>query len=333
MGTGASSKLGPARRVKRLITNDKIPMMKFRMLFRPFILLCALCVFTAGNSFAQAVKTDKAAIELTLAINAAGEAVKYGSNSEIKRDGLFRLRNFQSAEASRQAVPGLQDSDEIVRATAAFAVIYLPAGEAFNALAPNLRDKSELVRRETAYALGKIQNPAAIAPLIQTFQQDKSIEVKNAAIVALGGIGDAAAIDFLTQVLQQQRATDENDFLRRSAARSIGQIAQMIQINKTYIVTPENFLPARYKPATLERYENLANDFPTFRAAVPVLTQILQNSRETDDTRRETAFALGAIGDAAALPALQNALNSTDYYLAEIAKESLKKLSTVKASN
>jgi HEAT repeat protein len=103
---------------------------------------------------------------LTFAINAAGEAVKFGSNSEIKRDGLFRLRNFQSAEASRQAVPGLQDSDEIVRATAAFAVIYLPAGEAFNALAPNLRDKSELVRRETAYALGKVQNPAAIQPVV-----------------------------------------------------------------------------------------------------------------------------------------------------------------------
>ncbi len=332
MGTSASSKLGPTRRVKGLITNYELRITNFRANFRPFILLCALCVFTAGNAFAQAAATDKAALELTLAINAAGEAVKYGSNSEIKRDALFRLRNFQSAEASRRAVPGLQDSDEIVRATAAFAVIYLPADEAFNALAPNLQDKSELVRRETAYALGKIQNSAAIAPLIQTFQQDKSIEVKNAAIVALGGIGDVAAVDFLTQILRQ-KPTDENDFLRRSAARSIGQIAQIIQVRRSYVVTPENFLPGKYKPATLEKYENLSTDFLPFRAAVPELTQILQDSREADDTRRETAFALGAIGDAAALPALQNAVNSKDYYLSEIAKESLKKLSSVESSN
>ena len=303
-------------------------MTNFRAFFRLSVLLCALCAF-AGNSFAQTVKPDEAARNLAIAINGAGEEVKFGSNSEMKRDALFRLRNFQSAEASRRAVPGLQDPDEIVRATAAFAVIYLPMNEAFAALAPNLQDKSELVRRETAYALGKVQNPAAVPLLIQTFQRDKSTEVKNACVVALGGIGDPGAVDFLTGILQQQRATEENDFLRRSAARAIGQIAQVIQIKKSLVVTPENFLPERYKPATLEKYENLTTAFPPFRAAVPVLTQALQNARETDDTRREAAFALGAIGDRAALPVLQSAVGSKDYYLSEIAKESLKKLSTV----
>lgn len=332
MGTGASSKLSPTRRVTDSNTNYELRMTNFRAVFRLLVLLCALCAF-AGNAFTQAVKNDEAARNLTIAINGAGEEVKFGSSTEMKRDALFRLRNFQSAEASRQAVPGLQDANEIVRATAAFAVIYLPMNEAFAALAPNLQDKSELVRRETAYALGKVQNPAAIAPLIQTFQRDKSAEVKNAAIVALGGIGDPGAVDFLTQILEQQRATEENDFLRRSAARSIGQIAQVIQIKKSLVVTPENFLPERHKYAAIEKYENLANDFAQFRAAVPVLTQILQNARESDDTRRETAFALGTIGDAAALPALQDAAASKDYYLAEIAKEALKKLSTVQSSN
>jgi hypothetical protein len=58
------------------------------------------------------------------------------------------------------------------------------------------------------------------------------------------------------------KATDENEFLRRSAARSIGQIAQFTQIRKTRVVTPENFLPAGSKPVTLEKYENLAARFP-----------------------------------------------------------------------
>jgi HEAT repeat protein len=333
MGTRSPQQRGTPRRVSRLISNFKFQISDFRAIFRLIILLCVFLLCTE-NSLAQGAATDKAAADLILAINAAGEEVTSGSNSEIKRDALFRLRNFQSPEASRRAVPGLRDSAEIVRATAAFAVIYLPKDEAFAALAPNLQDKSEIVRRETAYALGKVQNPAAINLLIQTFQnkREKSVEVKNAAIVALGEIGDAAAVDFLTQILRQS-PNDDNDFERRSAARAIGQIAQITQIRKSLVVTPENFLPEKYKLAAPARYENLAADSPAFRAAVPVLLQSLQNAREADNTRREAAFALGTIGDSAALPALQNAVNSTDYYLAEIARESIKKLSSVGASN
>ena len=135
-------------------------------------MLCALSVFTAGNLFAQTLET-------------LAEQIRSGK-SEQKRSALFEIRNRQQEEASRIAVPALKDSDDIVRATAAFSVIYLPKDEAFKALSPNLQDKSEIVRRETASALGKIQNPSAINPLIQTFQKDKSVEVKNACAAALG---------------------------------------------------------------------------------------------------------------------------------------------------
>ncbi|HVE55878.1 MAG TPA: HEAT repeat domain-containing protein [Pyrinomonadaceae bacterium] len=292
--------------------------MNFRAVSRLLVLLCALCGF-AGNVFAQTNET------LTQQIRSG--------NSEQKRSALFEIRNRQSEEASRIALPALKDSDEIVRATAAFSVIYLPKTEAFGALIPNLSDKSEIVRRETAYALGKIQNSAAIAPLIQTFQnkKEKSIEVKNAGIVALGEIGDASAIDALSEILRQ-KPKDDNDFLRRSAARSIGQIAQIIQIKESYTVTPESFLPEKFKFFTIEKYQNLAVKFSQFRAVLPVLTQVLQNPKESDDAKREAAFALGALGDASAVSILQNNLNSKDYYLAEICKESLKKLSSVNAA-
>jgi HEAT repeat protein len=52
----------------------------------------------------------------------------------------------------------------------------------------------------------------------------------------------------------------------------------------------------------------------------------VQNAREADDARREAAFALGAIGDASATAALQSNLDAKDYYLAQISKEALRKI-------
>jgi HEAT repeat protein len=316
MGTGSSSKR-PTRRVTDSITNYELRITNFQAFFRLLVFLCVFCLL-AGNSFAQSIEN-------------LSERIRSG-DAEQKRSALFAIRNRQSAEASRIALPALQDANETVRATAAFAVIFLPNAEAFDALLPNLADKSELVRRETAYALGKIQNPAAIDPLVRTFQKDKSIEVKNACVIALGETGDASAVDFLTPILKQ-KPSDKNEFLRRSAARAIGQIAQIIQIKQAYTVTPESFLPEKFKLFTLEKYRNLAVDIPQFRNAGEVLAQTLQNSKESDDTRREAAFALGAIGDPGALSVLQTGANSKDYYLAEICKESLKKLSSVDSAS
>ena len=312
MGTGSSSK-HPAGTVINLISSFRFQILDFRALSRLSLFLCALCAL-AGNSFAQNLES-------------LAEQIRIGT-TEIKRDTLFEIRNLQSAEASRIAVPALRDADQIVRATAAFSVIYLPKEEAFNALSPNLQDTAEIVRRETAYALGKIQNSSAINPLIIAFQKDRSTEVKNACIVALGEIGDASAVDILTKILKQKPKSNE-DFLRRSALRSIGQIAQIIQIQESYTVTPESFLPEKYKLLTLGKYQNLAAKFPPFQLSVTVLTQVLQTQKESDDAKREAAFALGAIGDVSVIAILQSNLASKDYYLAEICKESIKKLSSV----
>ncbi len=275
------------------------------------IFLCALCAFAAEVSAQN--------------LESLADAVRSGT-TEIKRDALLQIRNLQSADASRVAVPALRDSSEIVRATAAFSVIFLPKDEAAQTLLPLLSDKSELVRREAAYALGKVGNSSAVNPLIQILQKDKIPEVRNASIIALGEIGDAGAVDVLTQILQK-KPKDEDEFQRRSAARSIGQIAQFIQTGETGIITPQNFLPEKFKTIEKPKYPNLLENFPVFRAAVSALIQILQNPKESQDAKREAAFALGAIGDKAAIPVLQANLNNQDYYLSEICKEALRKIS------
>ncbi len=244
--------------------------------------------------------------------------------SEQKRDALFQIRNLKTVEASRLVVTALNDKDEIVRATAASAVIYLPASEAVQVLIPLLSDKQPFVRKEASYALGQVRDKSATTALLRQLNGEKDLEVKSSVVIAIGEIGDTAAVENLTRLLGD-RPKEETEFVRRSAARSIGQIAQIVKTGDAYIVTPQNFLPDKFKDG---EGLDITVQFPMFGAAVVKLSQVLQNRREADDTRREAAFALGAIGSRSSINVLQTNQNSADPYLAEISKEAL--LKTVK---
>jgi HEAT repeat protein len=275
-----------------------------------FPLLCALCLLVV-NSFSQT-------------LDFYAEKIRNGS-AEEKRSALFDLRNLETPEASRIAVPALRDKDEMVRVTAAYSVVFLPPDEAAQALLPNLGDKSVYVRKETSYALGKARSSIAVRPLVEIMGRDKAPDVRSAAIVALGEIGDVAAVDSLLEALQQP-PKDAGDFFRRSAVRAIGQIAQVQQVQANYVVTPESTLPEKYDVFANLKYTNLAEKFPVFRQSISLLLPILQNQKESDDVRREAAFALGSIGDESAISTLQNNLSARDYYLVEICRESLQKI-------
>lgn len=250
--------------------------------------------------------------------------------TEQKRSALFQIRNFETAEASRLAVPALQDKAEIVRATAAQSVIFLAPDEAIRVLTPLLRDKNLLVRKETAYALGKTHNPTAIPLLVQTIQKDKIQEVKDAATVALGEIGDVSAVDVLTQILQHQPKAKE-EFQRRSAARSLGEIASNYLLQE--IIRRNNNSDKSPVVSANQLRADLSRQVPAFQNAVSLLIQILQNPAETDDVKREAAYALGEIGDAKAIPVLQSKLNVEDYYLVKNSKKALQRISPTSAGN
>lgn len=278
-----------------------------------------LCAFSlsALNIFAQSN------------LDFLAQKINRGSDEE-KRSALAEIRNLQSPEAARLVVTALSDRSEIVRATAAQAVVFLPPEEATRNLLPLLqRDKSILVRKESAYALGKTRSSLAVRPLIETIQNDKIQEVRDAATVALGEIGDVSAVEALLRILQS-RPLAEQEFFRRASARSIGQIAEFIQIGeRRKITTPENFLPEKYKKsgdASAHIYQNLSASFPQFRGVVSVLISTLENQREAADTKREAAFALGAIADSTAIQILKTNLNNPDYYLAQICREALRKI-------
>ena len=219
----------------------------------------------------------------------------------------------------------LRDNSEIVRATAPFSILALPADESANLLLPQLRDKSVLVRRETAYALGKAGSALAVKSLIELMKGDKILEVRTASAVALGEIGDISAIRSLITILNR-KPSEKEEFLRRAAARSVGQIAQIIQKSDAVVLTPETILSEKFKDLQRPRYLYFAAQFPIYNEAAFVLLNILQNEKESEDTKRETAYALGEIGDARAVPLLQSIQNTDDYYLAKIATEAVRKL-------
>jgi HEAT repeat protein len=305
------------------ITNYKLRIANLKSCFRFFVILCAL--FNAAEiSFAQDSVYSGQEIDF-LPYQTIFQTKTTKTNVERKRDALLELRNYRTADASRIAAAALKDSSEIVRATAAASVVFLPMDEAAQNLIPLLKDKKPFVRREAAYALGAVRNPNAIDSLVQISQKDKVLEVRNAAIIALGEIGDAAAIGELVKFLRRKPQANE-EFTRRSAARAVGQIAQIIRSGRIKVVTPENFLPDRYKTIGAPARPKLSEAFPAFGAAIGVLIQTLGDRREFPDVKREAAFALGAIGDAAAIQVLQTYLDSEDYYLAEICREALKKI-------
>lgn len=222
------------------------------------------------------------------------------NDAEERREAVTRLGAMARHDSSRVALVALKDASVIVRATAARAVLSLPASEAAAALLPLLADKNEFVRRETAYALGHTRSRLAVEALATALARDREAGVRGAAAVALGQIGDEAATPVLTEALGRRiaragflnritfRRTEENEFVRRSAAVALGQLKS--------------------------------------RVAVPALIAALANERAGDDVRREAARALGLIGDPSAVPSLRTALTARDPYLMEIASEALRKL-------
>lgn len=218
------------------------------------------------------------------------------SDQEERRDAVMKLGSMRLAAASRAALPALNDVSAIIRATAAKAILSLGAEESVAALLPLLKDKDEFVRRETAYALGSTRSRSATAALSDRLLNDKEDGVRGAAAVALSQIADEAAVIALVGTLAPQlsapsktkKKPESNVFVLRSAAAALGQIGS--------------------------------------RAGTAALISALNNEKFPDDVRRESARALGLIGDPAAEPALRAASTAADPFLAQIAHEALKSI-------
>ena len=255
--------------------------------------------------FATAALAQERAQQALTPLQVKIEEQKLRLNSaevEDRREALIRLRSLHHPQASRAALSALNDPSPIIRATAAASVLSLPANESVSSLLPLLADKEEFVRQQVAYALGHTRSSAAVTWLIERLA-DKKDSVRGAAAVALGQIADATAVTALAAVLNPQPGLtqskkskskpEQNHFVLRAAAHSLGQIGS--------------------------------------QAGLPALILVLQDEKVEGDVRREAASALGAIGDVSAIPALNSVLMASDPYLSQAAHEALRKISRSQA--
>ncbi|MBX7055401.1 MAG: HEAT repeat domain-containing protein [Pyrinomonadaceae bacterium] len=281
------------------------------------ILAIILAVVSALSSDAQ--ETGRAA------------AILESGSSEQKRDTLMQLRLQADEVSSRLAVKALSDPDELVRATAIGAIGKLPASEVSALLVPLMNDKAEFIRREAAFALGEARSVEAVAELSNVVRRDRAPIVRAAAAAALGKIGSESGLVALTTVFKK-RPGSGNEYLRRVAAHSIGEIAERVRFGAgtpgLTQTTPTNFLPLKYKQPLANIYSK--PPLPAFSEALRLLLKAAIDRRETADTRREIAFALGSIGDPSALGFLTANTSNSDIYLAEICREALLKIRSVK---
>lgn len=271
------------------------------------LILVAVIPTAAGFSVSANLNQEQAAGQhLTpLQLEIEKQRLRLSSaDTEERREALTRLGSMHHPAASRAALSALSDPSPIVRATAAAALLSLPAAESAASLVPLLADKEEFVRQQVAYALGQTRSRIAVPALIERLT-DKKDSVRGSAAVALGQIADAAAVSNLAALLNPQSGSiptkknkkakrEQNPFVLRAAARSLGQIGD--------------------------------------RAGLPALIVVLQDEKAEDDVRREAAYALGAIGDPSAIPVLRGALTTRDPYLSQAAHEAIRKISRLQNS-
>ena len=253
-------------------------------------------LFLILTTFSVAAQSTRDLTPLEIEIQKQQERLNSGDEEE-RRDALMRLAAMRRAAASRAALPALNDLSAKVRVMAAKAILSLEPDESAAALLPLLNDKVEFVRREVAYSLGATHSRTATTALSERLLTDKEPGVRGAAAVALGQIGDEAGVIALVGVLapqlsapaQGKRKREDNEFVLRAAAVALGQIKS--------------------------------------KAGVPALLAVVSNEKSAADVRREAVRSLGLIGDPTAIPALKTASLSEDPFLAQLAHESLRKLS------
>jgi hypothetical protein len=156
--------------------------------------------------------------------------------------------------------------------------------------------KDEGIREGAARALGELQNPEAIEPLVLALS-DESRQVREEAARALGKIGGEQAVTPLIRAL-----IDEQRCVREGAVQALGSIG---------------------RPAVGPLIETLADNDWHARMGAAISLRIIGDGRATDPiirclqdenrfVRREAAKSLGRSGDRRAVAALQDALQDED---------------------
>ena len=115
------------------------------------------------------------------------------------RDSSPTVRDTGAGESLTQRL-----IDRQVRGDAVRALGELNDPSAVEPLIQALKDKDRMVRASAAMALGYLGDNIAAEPLIQVLKEDDSIQVRTSAAEALGKLNDSRAVEPLIQALDDK---------------------------------------------------------------------------------------------------------------------------------
>jgi aminopeptidase N len=188
-----------------------------------------------------------------------------------------------------------------VRAEVAAAVGEAGSPEALELVLAATGDRDARVREKAAKALGGFHESARAAAALQRIVRDESSAyVVGAALEALGKVRapDAPALEVLRRALDRE---SHREVLRRGALAGLGELgdARAVAILKRW---SEHGRPPRARESAVEALGRFAAQAGEVR---PLLTSLLHDPDVF--VRRAAAKALGKLGDAAAIPELEDA--------------------------
>jgi HEAT repeat protein/beta-lactamase regulating signal transducer with metallopeptidase domain len=169
-----------------------------------------------------------------------------------------------------------------------------------------LRDSVVEVRRAAVGALGSLEDPRAVAALIQALRSDTDTEVRRMAAWALGQLEARSAVEALTGALRQDRDAE----VRKMSAWALGQIEDDAAVEA---------LGAALKDQSAEVRSTSVWALGQIEAAssVAFLVPLLRDGDA--ETRKQTAWALGQIESREAVGPLSAVLRDDNVEVRETA--------------
>jgi HEAT repeats/PBS lyase HEAT-like repeat len=206
--------------------------------------------------------------------------------------------------ATREALRGLDAEDYRARVVALYALGRLGDRDAAPRIAALLADGDYRVRMAALNALAALHDDTAL-PAVTALLHDREVLVRAAAAEALGASGDASALDPLIDRLLD--ASGENEHVRLAAASALEELGGPVALAALVAAL-------RATRATLLRYELIRVVARRCEPGEPTVVEALLEALDDgdDDVRAMAAYALGTVGDARALPALEYAA-ANDY--------------------
>ncbi|PYT04110.1 MAG: hypothetical protein DMF60_16280 [Acidobacteria bacterium] len=247
---------------------------------------------------------------LTLFTRSSGSSLSYIIPSQTQ---LTPQGSRQTDVEDSRWFAQLNSSDQEKRREAIMEISHVEGSAATSALLSALADRSPRVRAAAAAGIANRREAPAVPLLAACLAKDKYAFVRKMAAYALGGFRGIDRTAALIAALQ-----DKDAEVRGAAAVSLGEFADAdAVVSLTAALSDKNAFVRAHAARALGTNGSAATQ------AVRPMSKLL-TSDEDGEVRRQSATALGSIGDRSALAALELARRGKDPYLVQAAIESIK---------